>query len=168
MIRQGNNSTSRRLVVVITAILFMFSDNTVRSLAMMPFWRARVGEYDIGLKYSPLLGGPEWLPLHVKVVAQSPSTLYSWDFVPLNATDPAVLGQLLSLQPVPGVIRKRTRPIPVSLALESTRKDGILLQAKGDAFCDLYSDTNLHLLTNNCWTFALRLFENLSEDSRIL
>lgn len=85
--------------------------------------------FQIRLEASPLLGGPSWLPLHVKVILQpeKPVVLnsknkeiqpeetdyfegyrrhcYIWDFIPVNATELSTLWQLVTLQAVQGKIR---------------------------------------------------------------
>ena len=62
------------------------------------------------LRFSPLIGGPKFLPLHVEVILNrnSDNTLYRFDFIPLKATDPSTLARLVTLQSVPGLLRSRT------------------------------------------------------------
>jgi hypothetical protein len=137
---------------------------------LLPFGQVRTKDFTIGLRPSPLLGGPSWLPLHVKVVAQSSTTQYTWDFLPINATDPSTLQRLTSLQSVPGVLRRRRKilastqncALPVANETDST-----IIAARGDQFCDAYQNTELNLVTNNCWTFALQLLFNLTMEALI-
>lgn len=64
---------------------------------------------DIYLRFSPLIGGPRFLPAHVEVMLANESTgsLHRYDFVPANPTDPKTLTTLLTLRSVPGVLRCR-------------------------------------------------------------
>ena len=102
---------------------------------------------EISLQPSPLIGGPSWLPVHVKVVLRENSQDCAWDFVPLDATDKGVLTKLTTLQSVPGIIRAR--------ASVDANKWGPLAK-QGQMFCESYP-RELNLIKNNCWTFAIRL-----------
>jgi hypothetical protein len=89
------------------------------------------------LRFSPLVGGPTFLPLHVEVIivtrilqAQKMDTVYirsdtsfssipfyadslifhRFDFLPEKPTDPTTLARLFSLQCVPGTVRQRRIP----------------------------------------------------------
>jgi hypothetical protein len=196
--------------------------------------------HSLGLQLSPLIGGPSWLPLHVKVVlVQEEETMvvasedhntakplstsaaaaaafqssppppppaiykHEWDFVPVNATSPHTLQQLLRFQHVPGQVRYRRCVVGVNGDAEhhgsganghatttSSRAAHIVVASSllfGDrskhsndhnngnseydqslpataaaiAFCQSYQPLELHLLTNNCWTFALRMMLSL-------
>jgi hypothetical protein len=139
---------------------------------------------------SPLIGGPAWLPLHVKVVLDEGEFVHKWDFVPLDATNATTLISLLSLQSVPAEVRYQRR-LPLRLkqsnaaftgydiALRSTldesgaesgnendlerrRKITERMLAKAELFCASY-ERDLHLLQNNCWTFALQLCYHLGK-----
>lgn len=61
------------------------------------------------LRFSPLIGGPHFAPVHVEVMLadESTGTLHRFDFVPADATDPTTLAMLLSLRSVPGILRYR-------------------------------------------------------------
>ena len=61
------------------------------------------------LRFSPLIGGPRFLPAHVEVMLadESEGSLHRYDFVPANPTDPKTLATLLTLRSVPGVLRCR-------------------------------------------------------------
>jgi hypothetical protein len=84
------------------------------------------------------------LPVHVKVIVDEE---HIFDYVPQNATSPATLTRLLWLQAVPADPRifSDTDGKNVSSSVERAR-----------AFCKEY-DKDLHVVTNNCWTFALDL-----------
>jgi hypothetical protein len=78
-------------------------------------------KYKVWLHFSPLVGGPPFLPLHVSVilnkenhmkyseiVGEGPTTedqLLRFDYLPQNARDKEVMQQLMSLQQVPGLVR---------------------------------------------------------------
>ena len=99
---------------------------------------------NIRFRFSALVGGPKWLPVHVKIVVDEE---HIFDYVPQNATSPATLAKLLSLQAVPADARifSDTDEESVSTSVERARE-----------FCKEY-DKDLHIVTNNCWTFALDL-----------
>jgi len=61
------------------------------------------------LRFSPLIEGPRFAPVHVEVMLanESTSTLHRFDFVPANPTDPKTLRMLLTLRSVPGILRCR-------------------------------------------------------------
>lgn len=73
--------------------------------------------YKIFLRWSPLIGGPSFLPLHVEVIlfhqattpsiSTIPSHLHRLDFLPQTPTDPQTLFKLLTLQSVSSQIRHR-------------------------------------------------------------
>lgn len=114
-------------------------------------------KFDVKLKASPLIGGPSWLPVHVKVVLQVDGIRdLVWDFVPLNATERETVQQLVQLKAVPGRIR-----LP-DVSFSSTRDANVLeILAEAEKYCDSYGNTDLHLLWNNCWTFAVPLYFHL-------
>lgn len=101
----------------------------------------------IRIQSAPLIGGPTWLPLHCKVVID---TTHTFDFVPLDATKATTLQQLVTLQSVPAIVRIRRKEVGDSVS--SIRTDRAM------AFCRDY-DKDLHLIHNNCWTFAHDLVE---------
>ena len=110
------------------------------------------------LKLAPLIGGPSWLPVHVKVVVEEDHT---WDFVPLNATSPETLQSLISLRSVPGEIRYYRQGGNAATTTGSTSSPRIRSAQK---FVDTYTDRDLNLIQNNCWTFALLLCWHLLRD----
>jgi hypothetical protein len=104
------------------------------------------------LKMAPLIGGPSWLPVHVKVVVED---YHTWDFVPLNATSPETLQALICLQSVPGVIRYRQRGNAAAVSPRIRR---------AQEFVESYTNRDLNLIQNNCWTFALMLYWHLLQE----
>ena len=98
----------------------------------------------------PLIGGPSWLKVHVQVnlVVDDDDTSinnnqirHTFDFVPLDATNPQTLVRLITLQSVPGQIRTFQSTHPPSLR-----------------FCQQYNNKEMHLISNNCWTFACQFY----------
>ena len=89
----------------------------------------------IFLRFSPLIGGPPFLPLHVEVILGMASNnsyaefmdkkiyvrrtnnlsflkehatqLHRFDFLPMNPTDPSTISRLLTLRSVPAKVRHR-------------------------------------------------------------
>jgi len=141
------------------------------------------------LENSPLVGGPAWLPVHVKVILQDRRGVeHRWDMLPINATNVATLAQLLTLQAVPAEIRYQSAPgksnnkvllvppeagfdIVVSSETTMTKReertddddddDATNLVQRANEFCATYPH-ELHLIQNNCWNFALELYDQLS------
>jgi hypothetical protein len=118
----------------------------------------------IEIQPSPLIGGPKWFPVHCKVVIDE---IHYFDFVPINATNPQTLQRLLTLQPVPAVARftvnkrNNTSSAPSS-SQETDTNDGTITRAI--KFCEAYNK-DLHLIYNNCWTFAFEILRiTLSDD----
>ena len=119
----------------------------------------------VEIELHPLIGGPSFLPVHskVKIITDDSSrSCYYYDFIPLDATNSTITNKLIQLQAVPGIIRSpnnKNKDNNVNENEESSEDDTIL--QKADDFVNQYTDTNLHLITNNCWTFALQLYWKL-------
>jgi hypothetical protein len=192
MFHSQRTSSVFGFLYVFATLLHPFS----RALVSIPEFRktqtgvAYARENLIYFKTSPLIGGPSWLPLHVKVILEGESLEHQWDFVPSNATDLASLLRIVTLRATPAVVRYRTSPISKRrlneqgyLALAPsfdnvimkegkvvdklpgdksgiTAKEKILLE-KAREFCDSYP-SELHLAQNNCWIFAYKLYDHLS------
>ncbi len=72
----------------------------------------------IYLRFSPLVGGPKFLPIHLEVMlleqtmceetsSFSNMCLHRFDFLPLHPNNKATILRILSLQPVPGLVRHK-------------------------------------------------------------
>ena len=105
------------------------------------------------LENSPLIGGPSWLPLHIKVILEDGNrkVVHRWDFVPLDATNFATLRQLLLLQAVPAEIRHQRAPM--STAAESKQANPITVVPTG--FDIVITDA---AVTNKVGTWSRRRF----------
>jgi len=103
---------------------------------------------NIYLQTAPLIGGPMWLPIHVKVVLDE---VNKYDFVPKDATSPNTLQKLVSLQAVPA----EARSFRVGI--------GTIYSERASQFCKDYTK-DLHLVTNNCWLFAIELIQFVVAD----
>lgn len=125
------------------------------ALVLCPSIVPTASSLQLGLKAAPLIGGPSWLPLHVKIVVEGDHT---WDFVPLNATSPNTLKQLVSLKSVPGEIRYRQGKRGVD---EQKDMYATPMVHRAQKFVDSYSNRDLNLISNNCWTFALMMYWHL-------
>jgi hypothetical protein len=139
----------------------------------------------VGFYMAPLIGGPSWLPLHVKLFIEAEDgTRHLLDFVPKDATNPAVTGRLMSFQCVPGDVRYACQNSGGTLERQDTTR--VVLHPSNDGteralrrlqrggprpnasiveravqYSTTYPDRDLHLLTNNCWSFAVRLYLHL-------
>lgn len=126
-----------------------------------------VSSSSVSLQLSPLVGGPRWLKVHVKVLlSDSDDITHAWEFVPLKATSPATLASLLSFKAVPGEIRYQREPSSNSVKPQLSAETLVLQDSEpvvaqvNDDFCPSYP-TDLHLIRNNCWNFALDLISYL-------
>ena len=134
----------------------------------------------IRLQTAPLIGGPSWLPVHVKVLilpctrkdnGVSEDECSRFDYVPLNPTSKDTLRNLLLLRAVPAQARYRIRP-PKDVASPTGEK--ILLNSLkydrrnecAETFCANY-DKELHLWSNNCWTFAFELITHVLRNEEL-
>lgn len=107
------------------------------------------------LECCPLMGGPPFLPLHVQVVVEND---HKFDFVPQDATNAGTVLQLMSFQSVPGDLRY----------LSAKKTKGSVIVEKARDFTENYSNDNLHLLNNNCWSFAWKLLQHLNEEQEVI
>ena len=120
----------------------------------------------VTLMSSPLIGGPAWLPLHCKMIVDDS---HVFDFIPLKATSVKTIKNLVTLQEVPATVR-------IVQTNDNNRSDGNFVDQKdvkisddGEKqyveraiqFCEDY-ERDLHLIRNNCWSFAFDLFQNIS------
>jgi hypothetical protein len=113
----------------------------------------------IQIKAAPLIGGPTWLQLHCQVIVDA---TYVFDFVPLDATNTTTLQKLISLQMVPAIARIRRRHLQPTITPdddEDTTSSSRV--ARAVKFCRHYN-RDLHLIQNNCWTFAYDLVTQIS------
>lgn len=160
---------------ILLVVLLLQSPNCSTALSLAPGSfrnRLTICKYDsclLFLQTAPLIGGPSWLPLHVKVVLETDTkSRHKWDFVPLNATSSSTLQRLVTLQGVPAEIRysmtqyeKKDTQDPSHQLLEAHE-----LIERAQSFCDTYPERDLHIVQNNCWTFALRLAQHLNKSLR--
>ena len=100
------------------------------------------------LLLKPLIGGPSFLPIHVAVVVDED---HIWDFIPLEARSEATTRTLLTLKAVPGEVRYKSN---------GKRKRMTTAATRAQQFARTYPK-QLHLIGNNCWTFALLLLWHL-------
>jgi hypothetical protein len=105
----------------------------------------------IQLQPSPLIGGPAWLPVHVKVVIDEK---YVFDYVPRNAASTETLKRLVTLQAVPAQAR--------SWIAEDEDDTHNIYAQRAQEFCEQYSK-DLHLIRNNCWTFAFEMIQHVTQ-----
>lgn len=116
----------------------------------------------VKLQLSPLIGGPAWLPVHCKVVVDDS---YLFDFIPLNAASTETLQKLISLQAVPATVR--TTQNNNNRGGDDDDELTKLYLERAVQFCQEY-EKQLHLINNNCWSFAFDLLRYIfqSESKR--
>jgi hypothetical protein len=161
-------------------------DRKPRTLNPAPTETKSDPSHRVGFYMAPLIGGPSWLPLHVKLFIEAEDgTRHLLDFVPKDATNPDVTGRLMTLQCVPGDVRyachigggKLGRQYDTRVVLDPSGDGAQYLRAPGRQrlgprselriveravqYSAAYPDRDLHLLTNNCWSFAARLYLHL-------
>lgn len=101
----------------------------------------------IQLQLSALIGGPAWLPVHVKVIIDK---RHVFDYVPRNAASTDTLKRLVTLQAVPAQARRSW------IADEEDDTTNNMYARRAEDFCEQYTK-DLHLIRNNCWTFAFEM-----------
>ena len=133
-----------------------------------------LNDHRLKFQTSPLIGGPPWLPLHCKVIV---GDSYVFDFIPLNATSKETIKQLISLRAVPAEARilRLFEPQKTTINVEEKGKGEISKANKKKnkfyakeiddveraiKFCKEYKE-DLHLINNNCWSFAIDLLWEL-------
>jgi hypothetical protein len=190
----GHEKCRRCKVAIAFCCHVIFSAVIVLGLVAVPERRAVTTlfvpsqRHRLFLESSPLLGGPLWLPLHVKVVLESwqDRTIHRWDAVPRNATEIATLQRLLTLQAVHADVRYQRAPMASQKweneqvisgydivirkdiqkeydeNAEPTMTTKILID-KAQTFCGSYPE-DMQLLRSNCWSFAFQLYDILNEE----
>lgn len=121
----------------------------------------------VRIQPSPLIGGPKWLPVHCKVVLDNS---HVFDFVPRNAASTETIQKLISLRSVPAIARtsrknqgRETEEIGQSRNNDSDSDDPKNLYIdRAIQFCEDY-DRDLHLVNNNCWSFAFDLIQHIHQ-----
>jgi hypothetical protein len=147
--------TVHRLYWLVLYSLSFFAE-AIRFAFKPPFVRPTS---PIQLECCPLIGGPKFAPLHVQVVVlDQENAKHRFDFIPQDATKPETLTRILSLQAVPGNLRYLAPNVggvsPTSSKWVQRARD----------FTTQYENTNLQLMTNNCWTFAWKLVQYLEHE----
>ena len=125
------------------------------------------------LQLSPLIGGPSWLPLHVKVVINDK---YGFDYVPLNPISSNTLKKLLTLQNVPAKARvlphiiiapnDENNIVENQYTSSSSTVDNRTMKKyveRAEEFCRQYTKP-LNLITNNCWLFAFEMVDYVLQE----
>jgi len=138
------------------------------------------------IRLKPLVGGPQFLPIHAEIwtvspeISDQPNRLLSgmrYDFLPVEPTASGTIQRLLLLKAVPGRIRRRTLEnatqrlnrkekggvphITFFLKLGTSTLSRDLTSVVG--FCDRYESERgaLHLIRNNCYSFAFAFIQHL-------
>ena len=129
----------------------------------------------VHLCISPLIGGPRFLPLHFQLVVTEEeydevNNYYTvLDFIPQNATEPSTLLSLVTGKSVPGELRcfQKSNKIPIqsnNRLILQTWKVPNLSSSMIDSVPTWYQEqytSNLHLLQNNCASFAFLALQKL-------
>lgn len=166
----------------------------------------------VGIRFSPLVGGPRFLPIHVEVLLfqkeyhnysinkknksdsystnNNPTIFHRFDFLPLRPTQIETTMDLVRLRFVEGLVRYRKKEGTMKNVIEigticfddndmnnknnprnkSCDSDGvntmIPVVEKAIEYCETYrsskNTSRLHLIRNNCFTFALGLLNHLN------
>jgi hypothetical protein len=120
--------------------------------------------FRVSFKFSPLIGGPAFLPIHVSAVVLATEIAGSsleLDFVPVIESPQqlaASTAKLLQGGEVQGIVRAR-------LALATTDRDDATLIALGQRITEENcNQTMLSLLHNNCYHFAFRSWRTITSE----
>mmetsp|Transcript_4103 Transcript_4103/g.7206 ORF Transcript_4103/g.7206 Transcript_4103/m.7206 type:complete len:216 (+) Transcript_4103:1386-2033(+) len=119
---------------------------------------------------SRLIGQPKWIPfkLHVSVfvLIESNGTILKLDLIPEDARNTEVIIRLLRLQRAPAEIRMQEIQSS-KMNFQRFRLIGVCIksdvQSKIRSF-NLQYDTNMHLVSNNCYTYVSKLCEFLVDE----
>lgn len=158
---------------------------------------------DVFVRFSPLVGGPRFLPLHVEVVLQenhdggiaisaddsnddpgAAAVRHRFDFLPSDPTSLDTTVRMATLRPVSGLVRYRL--VDARSTENGNNYGDVVTNDKLDRsmvrigssestvvsalhFCEEYRSTKsqLKLLTNNCFTFAVDLLRSLNVDFQL-
>ena len=123
----------------------------MRVLFLLSCGAAAVTEPRVLLKLSPLIGGPKPLRVHSQLFVDSGSGISGWDFVPKDATAPATLARLVTLRAAPGDARRLVANDGAGMwdvGAASASAEAIDAALAG-------RPTDLHLLSNNCWSHTI-------------
>ena len=119
----------------------------------------------VTIQPSPLIGGPSWLPVHCKIIVDDS---HIFDFIPLNAASTETIRKLITLKPVPATARiiqkEKKNRIHDSCNKRSDDDDELekMYVERAVQFCQEY-EQDLHLVRNNCWSFAFDLLRDISQ-----
>lgn len=171
-------------------LILLLLTKTVHSLSLGAIINDNNNYKRIQLKASPLIGGPSWLPLHCKVVVDDGAFVFDYIPKNPTSTDTLQKLMTLQNVPAEARIRIRTKPSTLFRSRENDCADetdfpgGDVVSLAGTVhdddddnvvtkitnndqfvhravqFCNDY-DKDLHLITNNCWTFAFDLIRNI-------
>ncbi len=139
-------SFSFSITMISRSSLYLYwSVQLLAIVTMVNSFSFRVAD-SIRIETAPLIGGPLWLPLHVKVVVDEQNV---FDYVPINATSPDTIQSLLTLKAVPAEARVKRL---------SSGGEATVYAQRARQFCASYTK-DLHLIENNCWSFAYELVQ---------
>jgi hypothetical protein len=167
----------RKRLVRYFLVICLFGAHVARSWTL--FQRKVRGDCQLGFEMEPLIGGPSWLKMHVKVVLQvrdengGQSRCHKFDFVPRRATQAETMRRLMLLESVQAELRYFP---PSNIAFESScnapptqwpknvpAEQYLVQQAR--MFCHSYANREMNLVYNNCWTFAAQLYNFILKSS---
>ena len=154
---------------IIASAFYLASIFTVLSIATPSLFVVEALQVSVNnrvaIQLSPLIGGPAWLTVHCKVIVDES---HVFDFIPLNAASTETLKKLITLQKVPATVRiiQKNDKSEVNSSFNNRSGDGDddelakLYVEQAVQFSEEY-DQDLHLISNNCWSFAFDLLRNI-------
>lgn len=148
---------------ILVSVLFLILSQVFSAFGLSQrrfrFGNFRSEKSEVYLETAPLIGGPTWLPIHVKVVIESNNhQCHKWDMVPHEASDPKTLLRITTLQDVPADFRY------ISASTTPSGQEASRMIEAANSFRENYANRYLHLLRNNCWTYAVSLFCYLKDE----
>jgi len=117
--------------------------------------------------FKPLIGGPKFLPIHVACVVREGSASVAVDFIPYEATRSETIVQLITLRRVRGVVRIAPVAVATTDAIATATSPNAAASTADVERLNRFTERlregerekqqNMHLLLNNCYSFANRV-----------
>ena len=111
----------KNVMKLFVLIYFLMTGTLVDSLkSPLTLGSDRVSFPSISLKFSPLIGAPDWLRIHVGIILTdgvdvNQKDIVLLDFIPMDATNPAVIRKMTLGSSVPGIVRIRQKSLDLDL-----------------------------------------------------
>ena len=154
------------LTFLLVIIIGVAGNNERASSPSRPSSSSRPRRLETSFTFSPLIGGPKLLPIHISTVIRDVNSMKEvvLDFVPLitskrDMEENSLL--LLKGKSIQGVHRLRLRPSASPTSATAPDGDGEELTRIAEAIIRDSPSAELNLYSNNCYHFAFRCARNV-------